>query len=39
MNKKAITPLMIAFLLVSFAVAVGVVVMNLGQAQVEEAAQ
>lgn len=39
MNKKAITPLMIAFLLVSFAVAVGVVVMNLGRAQVEEAAQ
>lgn len=39
MNKKAITPLMIAFLLVSFAVAIGVVVMNLGQAQVEEAAQ
>lgn len=38
-NKKAITPLMIAFLLVSFAVAVGVVVMNLGQAKVESAAQ
>src|SRR3989344_3157546 len=37
-NKKAITPLMVTLLLVSFAVAVGVVVMNIGQAQVEEGA-
>ena len=37
-NKKAVTPLMISLLLVSFAIAVGVVIMNLGQAQVEEGA-
>ncbi len=38
-NKKAITPLMATFLLISLAVAVGVVIMNLGRAQVEENAQ
>src|SRR3989338_4478627 len=38
-NKKGVTPLMATFLLVSFAVAVGVVVMNFGRAQVEEAAE
>jgi len=38
-NRKAITPLMVTFLLLSFAGAVGVVVMNLGSAQVEEQAQ
>ncbi|MBI4980343.1 hypothetical protein HZC30_02165 [Candidatus Woesearchaeota archaeon] len=38
-KKKGITPLMATFLLISFAVAVGVVVMNLGSAQVEESAQ
>jgi len=37
--KKALTPLMIGFLLISFAVAVGVVIMNLGAAEIEEAAQ
>ena len=36
MNKKAITPLMASVLLISFAVAVGVAVMNFGKAQVEE---
>jgi len=39
LSKEGITPLMIGFLLVSFAVAVGVVIMNLGSAQVEEAAE
>src|SRR3989344_2077332 len=39
LSKEGITPLMIGFLLVSFAVAVGVVVMNLGSAQVEEEAE
>ena len=38
LGKEGITPLMIAFLLVSFAVAVGVVVLNLGSAQVESSA-
>ncbi|MEK6899603.1 MAG: hypothetical protein AABX05_00620 [Nanoarchaeota archaeon] len=38
-NKKGITPLMIITLLLSFAVAVSVVVMNLGSAQVEETAE
>jgi len=38
-NKKAITPIMATLLLISFAVAVGVVVMNLGRAQVESDAQ
>jgi len=36
MNKKAITPLMASILLISFAVAVGVAVMNFGKAQVED---
>lgn len=39
MQKEGITPLMITLLLVSFAVAVGVVVMNLGSAEVEEVAE
>lgn len=39
LTKEGITPLMIGFLLVSFAVAVGVVVMNLGSAEVEEQAE
>jgi len=39
LNKKAITPLMATFLLVSFAIAVGVGVMNFGRAQVEESAE
>ncbi|MBI2573747.1 hypothetical protein HYV86_07820 [Candidatus Woesearchaeota archaeon] len=38
-HKKALTPIIATFLLVSFAVAVGVVVMNLGSAQVEEEAE
>ena len=38
-NKRGITPIMATLLLVSFAVAVGVVVMNFGRAQVEEEAQ
>ena len=38
-NKKGITPLMATFLLVSFAVALGVTIMNLGSAEVEDAAQ
>src|SRR3989338_3435212 len=38
-DKKAITPLMGAFLLVSFAIAVGVIVLNFGRAEVEEQAQ
>lgn len=39
LSKEGITPLMIGFLLVSFAVAVAVVILNLGSAQVEEVAQ
>lgn len=39
LTRKAITPIMISFLLVSFAVAVGVVVMNLGSAEVEDSAE
>ena len=38
-NKKAITALMVTLLLVSFAVAVGVGVMNFGSAQVEDTAE
>lgn len=38
-GKEAITPLMTTFLLVSFAVAIGVGVMNFGRAQVEDKAQ
>jgi hypothetical protein len=38
-NKKAITPLMATFLLISFAVALGVTIMNLGSAEVEESAE
>ncbi|MFH0701601.1 MAG: hypothetical protein V2A62_04140 [Candidatus Woesearchaeota archaeon] len=38
-KKKGVTPLMITLLLISFAVAVGVVIMNLGAAEVEEAAE
>lgn len=39
LSREGITPLMIGFLCVSFAVAVGVVVMNLGRAEVEAAAE
>ena len=35
MNKKGISPLIATLLLISFAVALGVVIMNFGQAQVE----
>lgn len=38
-KKRAITPLMGTFLLLTFAVAIGVVIMNLGSAQVEETAE
>lgn len=38
-KKKGVTPLMITLLLISFAVAVGVVIMNFGAAEVEEAAE
>ena len=38
-GKEGVTPLMITMLLLSLAVAVGVVVMNFGRAQVEEKAQ
>ncbi len=38
-DKSGLTPLMITFLLISFAVAVGTVIMNFGSAQVEEAAE
>ncbi len=38
-NKEGVTPLMITMLLLSLAVAVGVVIMNFGRAQVEENAQ
>ena len=39
LRKKGITPLMATFLLISFAVAIGVVVMNFGRAQVEQQAE
>lgn len=39
LNKKAITPLMATFLLLSFAVAVSIVVINLGRAEIEDTAQ
>ena len=39
MNKRGITTLMATLLLISFAVAVGVVIMSFGRAQVEEEAQ
>jgi len=35
MNKKGISPLIATFLLISFAVALGVVIMSFGRAQVE----
>ncbi|MBT6774761.1 hypothetical protein HOA91_05320 [Candidatus Woesearchaeota archaeon] len=35
MNKRGISPLIATLLLISFAIAIGVVVMNFGQAQVE----
>ena len=38
-DKKGITPIMATVLLLSFAVAIGVVVMNFGRAQVEEDAE
>ncbi len=38
-GKEGVTPLMITMLLLSLAVAVGVVIMNFGRAQVEEKAQ
>lgn len=38
-GKEGVTPLMITMLLLSLAVAVGVVIMNFGRAQVEENAQ
>lgn len=38
MDKRGVTPLMATILLVSFAVAVGVVVMSFGSAEVEESA-
>lgn len=38
-NKEGVTPLMITLLLLSLAVAVGVVIMNLGRAQVEDKAE
>ena len=39
LDKKGITPLMATFLLISFAVALGVTIMNLGSAEVEDSAQ
>lgn len=39
MNKKGISPLIATLLLISFAVALGVVIMNFGRAQVEMEAQ
>ena len=39
MNKKAISPIIATLLLISFAVALGVVIMNFGRAQVELEAQ
>ena len=38
-DKKGITPIMATVLLLSFAVAIGVVVMNFGRAQVEDSAE
>lgn len=38
-GKEGVTPLMVTMLLLSLAVAVGVVIMNFGRAQVEENAQ
>lgn len=38
-NKIGITPLIATFLLISFAIAVGIVIMNFGRAQVEMEAQ
>lgn len=38
-NKKGITPLMTTILLISFAVAVGVVIMNFGRATAQEEAE
>jgi len=35
MNKRGIAPLVATLLLISFAIAIGVVVMNFGQAQIE----
>jgi hypothetical protein len=39
MNKKGISPLIATFLLISFAVSLGVVIMSFGRAQVELEAQ
>ncbi len=39
MNKKGIAPLVATLLLISFAVALGIVIMNFGRAQVELEAQ
>lgn len=39
LNRKAITPLMITMLLISFAVAVGTGITRFGQAQLEEGAE
>lgn len=39
MNKRGITALMATFLLISFAIALGVGIMNFGRAQVEEEAK
>lgn len=39
MNKQGITPVMATLLLISFAVAVGIVIMNFGRAQVESEAE
>ena len=39
MNKRGIAPLVATLLLISFAVALGIVIMNFGQAQVELEAQ
>ncbi len=36
MNKRAITPLMATFLLISLAIALGVVIMNFGRAEVQK---
>ncbi|MEK6969521.1 MAG: hypothetical protein AABW48_03770 [Nanoarchaeota archaeon] len=39
LDKQGITPLMITLLLISFAVALGVVIMNFGRAEVESEAE
>lgn len=39
LDKQGITPLMVTLLLISFAVALGVVIMNFGRAQVETEAE